>query len=49
MFDVLKYLEPRREEANTVCINQDDEVLDILFFDKGVYAIGFEYLKMCKK
>lgn len=42
MFDVLKYLEPRREEAKTIICGQNEEVNEVLFFDFGTYAVGFE-------
>lgn len=41
MFDVLSALAVRREERLTVIQEQNDEVLEVLFFVKGSYAAGF--------
>lgn len=41
MFDVLRALAVRREDRLSVLQEQNDEVLEVLFFSKGSYAAGF--------
>ena len=42
MFEVLSLLEPRREEKDEIIIDENEEVGEVLFFNTGVVAIGFE-------
>lgn len=39
---MLQSLEPRREEKDTILINELDEVAEVIFFINGTYEIGFE-------
>ena len=48
MFDVLNYLEPRKEEAHSLIMEQNEEVNEVLFFDFGMYAVGFEINRVPK-
>jgi hypothetical protein len=41
MFDMLRSLEPRKEERMTIIQEQNDEVNEVLFFVEGSYAAGF--------
>lgn len=42
MLSILQNLEPRREEKNVTLIRELDEFNEVLFFNKGVYEVGFE-------
>ena len=42
MLEVLTALEPRREENHRVLMYENEEVNEILFFNKGQYVVGFE-------
>ena len=42
---MLMMLEPRREEKNVIIADENQEWLEIFFFFKGDYAIGFELNK----
>ena len=42
MIDMLQSLEPRREEKDTILLNELDEVAEVIFFMNGTYEIGFE-------
>ena len=48
MFDVLKYLEPIREPPGTIIQDQNEEVNEVVFFDFGVYVVGFEINRIKK-
>ena len=45
MVDLMKSLEPRTEEKNVILMSENDEVNEVLFFDKGNYVVGFELNK----
>ena len=45
MESLLKRLEPRKEAKNTILLNENDEVNEVLFFVKGVFVVGFELNK----
>ena len=45
MESLLKRLEPRREEKNTILLAENDEVNEVLFFVKGIFVVGFELNK----
>ena len=40
--DLLRVLEPRKEEFNVTIYNELDEVNEVIFFSKGEYDVGFE-------
>ena len=46
MIKLIRALEPRREDANTVLINELDEHSELIFVMKGVIVLGFEINKM---
>ena len=41
-------LEPRREEKNTILLNELDEVNELIFFDNGTFEIGYEINRFSK-
>ena len=45
MTQILRSLEPRREESNTFLYYELDDFSEVLFFDKGQVDIGFEINK----
>ena len=48
MFDVLSFLEPRKEEKNEIIIDENEEVSEVIFFVTGTLAVGFELNKVKK-
>ena len=48
MFEVLSFLEPRKEAKGRVLLCENDEVNEVLFFDHGIYAVGYELNKVVK-
>ena len=42
MVSLLKGLHPRREPANKILLRELDEQNEVIFFERGVYHIGFE-------
>ena len=42
MKEILRSLEPRKEEAKTILYNELDEFVEVLFLYKGQVDIGFE-------
>jgi hypothetical protein len=42
MIEMLGYLEPRREEKDKILFEELDEVNEVIFFNNGIYEIGFE-------
>jgi hypothetical protein len=42
MKELLANLEPRREKAQTVLIEENEEWAEVLFFTKGSYCVGYE-------
>ena len=38
---MLKYLEPRSVEAGTMLINELDELVEIIYFTKGIHKTGY--------
>lgn len=48
IMDFLMYLETRCEEPNTILFAENDEFSEVLLFQKGTYAVGFE-LNQVKK
>ena len=45
MIRVLMNLEPRREQANVIFIEELDEFNEVVFFMKGIYEIGYSINK----
>ena len=42
MMELMYVLEPRMEAADTILMNELDQVNEVLFFTKGKHDIGFE-------
>ena len=42
MLSILRNLEPRREENGVMVIRELDEFDEVIFFNSGIYDIGFE-------
>lgn len=42
MIQMLSSLEPRKEDSETIIINELDEFSEVLFFTKGQVDIGFD-------
>lgn len=42
MTEILKFLEPRHEEGETILFNELDDFTEIMFFNKGWVDVGFE-------
>ena len=40
--NLLKYLEPRMDKQRTILINELDEFLDIIFYTKGMFKVGYK-------
>jgi len=38
---LLRDIEPRREERNTIIFREEDEYLEIIFFSDGAYKVGY--------
>jgi len=45
MRSILIYLEPRYVESHTILINELDELLEIIFFTKGIHKAGYKLNK----
>lgn len=45
MESLLKRLEPRREEKETILLRENEEVNEVLFFVSGIFVVGFELNK----
>jgi len=43
MMEVLSSLEPRYEDADCYLFKELEEVNEVIFFNKGVYEIGYEF------
>jgi hypothetical protein len=48
MIEILQKLEPRKEEKNTILLNELDEINEVIFFDNGTFEIGYEINKFTK-
>ena len=48
MLDILQQLECRREERLVVLYNELDEMNEVLFFETGMYEIGYEINRFTK-
>lgn len=45
MLEILKNLEPRFEEKDTILIEELDEVNEIIFLEKGIFEVGYSVNK----
>lgn len=43
MMHLMRALEPRQEDADHVLLKELEEVNEVLFFNKGMYEIGYEF------
>jgi hypothetical protein len=48
MIEVLQSLEPRREQKDTIILNELDEVNELILFNNGTYEIGYEINRVTK-
>ena len=48
MVELLKNLDPRKELAETILINELDDFNEVMFFNVGTVDIGFEINKIKK-
>ena len=42
MLDLVKNMEPRYENENTILFAEVEEVTEVIFFVEGIFEIGFE-------
>jgi len=42
---ILKHLEPREVEEDTLLLNELDEILEVIFFTKGIHKAGYRLNK----
>lgn len=43
MMEIMRSLEPRQEDPNELLFKELEEVNEVLFFNKGIYEIGYEF------